>query len=55
MTPKEFKKFQLRDKHCPHCGATGEMLVPHHRKNRGMGGSPKIAKLPRTSSQFVRR
>jgi len=46
MTPKEFKKFQLRDKHCPHCGATGEMLVPHHRKNRGMGGSPKIAKLP---------
>lgn len=27
-----------RDSYCWHCGDT-ETLVPHHRKNRGMGGS----------------
>lgn len=30
-----------RDKHCWHCGAT-ENLVPHHRKNRGMGGRQSL-------------
>lgn len=39
MTPKQFRRFIERDKHCPHCGATSEMLVPHHRSNRGMGGA----------------
>jgi hypothetical protein len=38
MTPKQFGRFLLRDGSCWHCGAvTG--LIPHHRINRGMGGS----------------
>lgn len=32
------KTLQLRDSYCWHCGTTVG-LVPHHRKNRGMGGS----------------
>lgn len=41
MTPKQFKKFLVRDfYHCLHCGVT-EGLIPQHRKNRGMGGSKK--------------
>ena len=39
MKPNEFKKFEKRDTHCPHCGIGVPYLVPHHRKNRGMGGS----------------
>ena len=35
---KVLKLVQDRDPHCYHCGAT-EDLVPHHRINRGMGGS----------------
>jgi len=35
---KVLKLVQWRDPHCCHCGAT-EDLVPHHRINRGMGGS----------------
>jgi len=35
---KVLKQVRARDPHCYHCGAT-EDLVPHHRKNRGMGGS----------------
>ena len=35
---KVLKLVQTRDPHCYHCGAT-EDLVPHHRINRGMGGS----------------
>jgi hypothetical protein len=35
---KVLKLVQARDPHCYHCGAT-EDLVPHHRINRGMGGS----------------
>jgi 5-methylcytosine-specific restriction endonuclease McrA len=35
---KVLKLVQERDPHCYHCGAT-EDLVPHHRINRGMGGS----------------
>lgn len=38
MTPQQFKKYQLRDRACYHCGAT-EDLIPHHRSNRGMGGA----------------
>lgn len=38
MTPKQFSKFLKRDKGCVHCGET-ETVSPHHRLNRGMGGS----------------
>ena len=35
----KFRKLLFdRDDYCWHCGDT-ETLVPHHRKNRGMGGS----------------
>lgn len=37
--PKKILKIvQDRDQHCWHCGVE-EDLVPHHRINRGMGGS----------------
>ena len=32
------KKLRERDKWCWHCMSTDD-LVPHHRRNRGMGGS----------------
>ena len=35
---KVLKVVQERDTHCWHCGREDD-LVPHHRKNRGMGGS----------------
>lgn len=40
MNGREFAKYLARDLHCP-CGCTGmeDTLVPHHRANRGMGGS----------------
>jgi len=38
MTPKQFKKFLDRDGGCWHCGDTTS-VIPHHRVNRGMGGS----------------
>ena len=38
MTPKQFKKFLARDGGCWHCGDTTS-VIPHHRVNRGMGGS----------------
>jgi len=38
MTPKQFKKFLARDGGCLHCGDTTS-AIPHHRVNRGMGGS----------------
>ena len=38
MNKKEFDKYLNRDKGCPHCGSTGENLIPQHRSNRGMGG-----------------
>lgn len=40
MTPKQFQKFLDRDGGCIHCGLTTE-AIPHHRINRGMGGSKK--------------
>lgn len=44
MTPKQFQKYLDRDKGCVHCGDT-ETAVPHHRANRGMGGS-KLRDVP---------
>ena len=41
---KVLQKLQQRDTHCAHCGRT-EDLVPHHRKNRGMGGSKLLDTL----------
>jgi hypothetical protein len=35
---KVLRLVQARDQHCFHCGQTKD-LVPHHRINRGMGGS----------------
>ena len=35
---KVLKLVQARDQHCWHCGVEDD-LVPHHRINRGMGGS----------------
>ena len=42
MKPNEFKKFEKRDAYCVHCGLGNPYLVPHHRKNRGMGGSKQL-------------
>ena len=41
MKAAEVQKLRQRDQWCWHCGAN-ENLVPHHRANRGMGGS-KVA------------
>ena len=38
---KVLKLIQERDDHCWHCGREDE-LVPHHRINRGMGGSKRL-------------
>jgi hypothetical protein len=35
---KVLNLIRARDQHCYHCGVE-EDLVPHHRINRGMGGS----------------
>ena len=40
MTPKQFQKYLDRDGGCVHCGIT-DSVAPHHRANRGMGGSKK--------------
>jgi hypothetical protein len=44
MNKKTFQKFIDRDGGCYHCDTT-ETIVPHHRANRGMGGS-KIRDVP---------
>jgi hypothetical protein len=42
MRPKVFQKILDRQGgKCLHCGTT-EGLVPHHRKNRKMGGSRRL-------------
>ena len=41
MNKKTWQNFIDRDGSCPHCGDEAT-LVPHHRKNRGMGGSKKL-------------
>lgn len=38
MKNADLKKLRLRDAHCWHCGFE-DSLVPHHRANRGHGGS----------------
>jgi hypothetical protein len=38
MKAKEFEKYLYRDFGCIHCGEV-ESVSPHHRLNRGMGGS----------------
>lgn len=40
MNQKQFQRFLDRDGGCVHCGET-EAVSPHHRLNRGMGGSKK--------------
>lgn len=38
MNAKQFRRYLDRDGGCLHCGDV-ETAVPHHRLNRGMGGS----------------
>jgi len=38
MRAKQFARYLDRDLGCVHCGET-ETVSPHHRANRGMGGS----------------
>jgi len=45
LPKKLVKALQARDSHCWHCGADGDVLVPHHRKNRGAGGSKLLDTL----------
>jgi hypothetical protein len=44
MSPKLFRKYLDRDGGCVHCGEL-DAVAPHHRRNRGMGGS-KILDRP---------
>ena len=48
MNLRQFRPYLERDLYCPHCAET-EDLVPHHRKNRGAGGS----KLPDRPSNIL--
>lgn len=41
LSKKTLKLLFDRDSHCWHCGREDD-LVPHHRINRGMGGSKKL-------------
>lgn len=38
MDKKRFNRFLERDGGCIHCGEL-DAVAPHHRRNRGMGGS----------------
>lgn len=44
MKASVLKLIRERDLWCWHCGQT-EDLVPHHRKNRGMGGAKSASSL----------
>lgn len=44
LSNKLMNSLRARDSHCWHCGAT-EGLVPHHRRNRGIGGSKNLDRL----------
>ena len=40
MDKKQFQKYIRRDEGiCCHCGTDDDTVSPHHRQNRGMGGS----------------
>jgi hypothetical protein len=41
---KNLTLLRERDQHCAHCGMEDD-LVPHHRRNRGMGGSKLLDTL----------
>ena len=41
MKKSLLNQLRQRDSHCWHCGSDID-LVPHHRKNRGMGGSRSL-------------
>lgn len=41
MRPKRFRAYLDRDGGCVHCGEQ-EAVAPHHRANRGHGGSKKL-------------
>lgn len=45
MKKSLLKLLLERDKYCWHCGTTQD-LVPHHRKNRGMGGRGSSLDVP---------
>jgi hypothetical protein len=42
MNKKQFDKYLTRDGGCVHCGRADETLIPHHRANRGFGGSKAL-------------
>jgi len=41
MRPKQFRAYLDRDGGCVHCGEQ-DAVAPHHRANRGHGGSKKL-------------
>ena len=43
LTQKQFRRYLDRDGCCWHCGEA-EAVAPHHRINRGMGGSKQLHK-----------
>jgi hypothetical protein len=46
MNAALLRKLRQRDKYCMHCGEDREeYLVPHHRRNRGSGGSKLLDRL----------
>jgi hypothetical protein len=44
LPKKVLTVLKARDPHCFHCGLEDD-LVPHHRRNRGMGGSKLLDTL----------
>jgi hypothetical protein len=43
VNKKQLALLRKRDSGCWHCGV--DETVPHHRLNRGMGGSPSLDRL----------